>query len=157
MKKYRIVGINDDQDTCQCCGKTGLKRVVWMVPIDVDGNPEGEPECYGTSCAARIAGYAYPTSAGTKRKIELEAYRMAEETISKRIEQIRKDHCTIVFRSEFPVGRFFIGKDMLDAYNMGDYTLQECMEALRSRFPILRYLDGKMDRNNALALAMVHE
>ena len=46
----KIVGINDEMDSCEVCGKTGLKRVVW---ID-DG--EGNVVHVGTSCAARMLG-----------------------------------------------------------------------------------------------------
>lgn len=155
MKKYRIVGINDEQDTCQCCGRSGLNRVVWMVPVDVDGNTEGEPEHYGTSCAARIAGYSYPTSAGTKRKVEVAAWEAAQKTVQDHIDKIRKENCVLVFRSESPVGRFYIGKDRESDYQSGTATISECVESLRQQFPILRYLDGKIDIGRALGLAMV--
>lgn len=48
MANYKIVGISDDQDTCECCGKTGLKRVVYLENLDT--------QCvmaYGTTCAAK--------------------------------------------------------------------------------------------------------
>ena len=125
-----------------------------MVPVDVDGNTEGEPEHYGTSCAARLAGYAYPTSAGTKRKVEAEAYRMAQETIAKHIDALRREHCTLVFRSESPVGRFYIGKDRQADYQSGTATIAECIESLRQQFPVMRYLDGKLNLGDALALSM---
>jgi len=41
----RILGINDDEDYCSCCGKTGLKRVVWIEHED------GSIDHYGTTCA----------------------------------------------------------------------------------------------------------
>lgn len=44
----RILGINDDKDTCCQCGRTELKRVVWIEHED------GSVQWYGTSCAARI-------------------------------------------------------------------------------------------------------
>lgn len=43
---YTVLGINDDRDSCQCCGKTGLKRVVWIRNDDT-----GEVVHYGTTCA----------------------------------------------------------------------------------------------------------
>ena len=60
-KKFRCVGITDDQNYCECCGRTDLKRVMMLVPLDADGNPEGEaaPDC--KSCGARLLGYAYAT------------------------------------------------------------------------------------------------
>jgi len=43
----RILGTNDAQDSCDCCGKTNLRRVVWL-SID-----ENDPVAYGVSCAAK--------------------------------------------------------------------------------------------------------
>lgn len=48
--RIKVLGVNDDRDTCQCCGKEGLKRVVWLA-ID-----DSEPVHYGTTCAAKVAG-----------------------------------------------------------------------------------------------------
>ena len=45
--KYIIVGIDDEQDSCDCCGKTGLKRVVRLMDV------EGYVVAYGTTCAAK--------------------------------------------------------------------------------------------------------
>lgn len=49
-QRIKVLGINDDRDSCQCCGKEGLKRVVWL-SID-----DGQPVHYGTTCAARAGG-----------------------------------------------------------------------------------------------------
>ena len=51
---YTVHGTNDDHDTCSHCGKSGLKRVVWLSYNDVEGNSMGNPEPVGTSCAARL-------------------------------------------------------------------------------------------------------
>lgn len=50
MPAYRILGINDDVTTCECCGKTGLKCTVVLT--------DGEHEvAYGRDCAAKaLAG-----------------------------------------------------------------------------------------------------
>lgn len=68
--KYKVLGINDDQSFCSCCGKEGLKRVVWMAPIHPEDGDLGEPEHYGTSCAARILGYSNLTPARARNKVE---------------------------------------------------------------------------------------
>lgn len=44
---WRILGIDDDTDTCEQCGKTGLKRTVVLEPI-LDG---GGIKRVGTTCA----------------------------------------------------------------------------------------------------------
>lgn len=49
----RPIAITDERDTCDCCGKTGLKRVVVLDPCD--GN---EFLFYGTTCAAIATGVA---------------------------------------------------------------------------------------------------
>ena len=48
MSKYfEVVAVSDDNDTCECCGKTGLKRVVY-----IRNNETGEVKHFGTTCAA---------------------------------------------------------------------------------------------------------
>jgi ribosome-binding protein aMBF1 (putative translation factor) len=43
---FKILGINDEQTACECCGRTGLKKTVVLT--------DGEREVrYGTECAAR--------------------------------------------------------------------------------------------------------
>jgi hypothetical protein len=49
---YKLLGVNDDKDTCCQCGRSELKRVVWLEPVDSDGNAIGEPIHLGTTCAA---------------------------------------------------------------------------------------------------------
>lgn len=46
----RVLGVNDDRDSCDCCGRQGLKKVVWLETA------AGEIVAYGTGCAARVLG-----------------------------------------------------------------------------------------------------
>lgn len=46
MARFEILGINEDRDFCECCGKTNLKRVVW-----IQDNELGEIKHFGTVCA----------------------------------------------------------------------------------------------------------
>lgn len=50
MTRFKIKGINDERDTCDCCGKTGLKKVVWIEDVDA-----GEIRAFGTTCALNPA------------------------------------------------------------------------------------------------------
>lgn len=50
MARYIFLGINDDRDTCECCGRTNLKRVVW-----IEDTETGEVKHYGTTCATNPA------------------------------------------------------------------------------------------------------
>ena len=50
MATFKVKGINDDCDDCECCGKTGLKRVVWIENVET-----GDIQHFGTSCATNPA------------------------------------------------------------------------------------------------------
>lgn len=49
MNRFTIQGISDERDSCDCCGKSNLKRTVALADAD-DG---GEVVFFGTTCAAR--------------------------------------------------------------------------------------------------------
>jgi hypothetical protein len=88
---FRIKGITDVTDTCECCSRRGLKRVVALMPLDADGNEDGDAVYYGTSCAAtamrwtntrilneaRAAQAKWEGEAGTARQL-LETYEPVE-------------------------------------------------------------------------------
>jgi hypothetical protein len=52
----QLIGIDSDTSTCECCGKTNLKRVA------VIRLPSGEIVRYGRDCAARKLGKSYGKS-----------------------------------------------------------------------------------------------
>jgi len=52
-RQYRIKGINDEQDTCDECGKTNLRRTVILAALDDEGNEDGECRV-GVDCASRM-------------------------------------------------------------------------------------------------------
>ena len=64
--KYAIKGLDDNETTCACCGRTDLKRAVQLAILDADGN-EGAVEAYGTTCAARLI--APKRAAGESRSL----------------------------------------------------------------------------------------
>ena len=43
---YKIKAVNSDRDFCECCGKSGISRVVW-----VENTETGEVKHYGVVCA----------------------------------------------------------------------------------------------------------
>lgn len=51
MTRFKIDGITDDRTTCECCGRTNLKRTVRLIILDADGTATGSTY-YGTECAA---------------------------------------------------------------------------------------------------------
>lgn len=48
--KYTLVAVNDENDTCQCCGRTGLKKTAVLV------NDFGDTKILGTTCAGKYLG-----------------------------------------------------------------------------------------------------
>lgn len=56
-KKYALKGINEDETVCSVCGKVELKRVMWIVELDADGNELGDPFHCGTTCGAKLMGH----------------------------------------------------------------------------------------------------
>lgn len=48
--RYNVLAVNDDKDFCECCGKQGLQRVVWIEDLDT-----GEIKHFGTTCATKPA------------------------------------------------------------------------------------------------------
>lgn len=53
-KAYRLIGTGDDTDTCEVCGKTELRAVLIVEPIDLDGNSDGDAIYAGSTCGARL-------------------------------------------------------------------------------------------------------
>lgn len=53
MCRYVLKGINDEYTTCEVCGKTELRRVMWLAELDADGI-EGEAFAAGTTCGAKL-------------------------------------------------------------------------------------------------------
>lgn len=80
MKKYSLKGINDEQDVCQHCGKTGLKRVAWLVEVDTDGNEAGDLIAVGIDCAGKLLGWNKSRTLSTQTTL-LEFERTCEKAV----------------------------------------------------------------------------
>lgn len=63
MSLVKILGINDDVTTCECCGRAGLKKTV---VLDMDGSQVH----YGTQCAAKTLRFG---AGATKSPVKIEA------------------------------------------------------------------------------------
>jgi hypothetical protein len=46
QNRFKVVGVNDERDHCECCGRKGLKRVVWIEDTETN-----EVRHFGTTCA----------------------------------------------------------------------------------------------------------
>jgi hypothetical protein len=51
--RFRYIGTTSDVVQCENCGKPDLRATVIIVPVDAEGNDEGEPCYYGSVCAAK--------------------------------------------------------------------------------------------------------
>lgn len=47
MARFNVLGVNDDRDFCECCGRTNLKKVAW-----IEDSETGAIKHFGTICAA---------------------------------------------------------------------------------------------------------
>jgi hypothetical protein len=75
-KAYRVKGTTDDVTNCELCGKVELKGTVMLAPLDDDGNEGGGVSYFGTSCAAKAAGWTVrEVRAGIKRVADEERER----------------------------------------------------------------------------------
>jgi hypothetical protein len=92
MKRYRIKGVNDDLDTCDLCGKTGLKKVAWLVELDAEGDEIGIAAPYGCCCAAKLlAQSTTPLKSKTRSTQYAELENMRRRDVAWRITQKRQE------------------------------------------------------------------
>lgn len=83
-KAYRVLGTTNDVTECELCGRVELRGTVVMMPLDADGNDEGDPGYFGSACAARAAGWTVrEVTAGVKEAARAERERAAQERARK--------------------------------------------------------------------------
>jgi hypothetical protein len=83
-KAYRVLGTTNDVTQCELCGRVELKGTVVMMPLDADGNEDGDAGYFGTACAARMAGWTVrEVNAGVKAAAREERERAAQERARK--------------------------------------------------------------------------
>lgn len=51
--RYTYLGVTDACTYCEQCGKPNLKSTIVLQPLDEDGNHDGDPVYFGSTCAAR--------------------------------------------------------------------------------------------------------
>jgi hypothetical protein len=72
-RAYRVLGTTDEVTTCEACGRPELKGTVVLQPLDADGNDDGEPCYYGSSCGAKLAKSTTREINAQARKADREA------------------------------------------------------------------------------------
>ncbi|MDH0683076.1 hypothetical protein [Achromobacter animicus] len=50
VPRFAVLAVTDDREFCQCCGRQGLKRVVW-----IEDGESGAVRHFGTTCATAPA------------------------------------------------------------------------------------------------------
>lgn len=156
--KYRVLGTNNDASECCCCGRQGLKSVVWLQPIDADGNEYGAPVHFGRVCGARAAGWGYGTDLS---RIEARIRREEKETlkrywaeVSSRIKSLEQSGAVVVSRVAYGFDAksgtwnygmiYTLPNDpilTLTPFNQRE-TVAACKVRLRAAYPIFLALDG---------------
>ena len=58
--RFKVLGVNDDRDFCECCGRENLKKVVWIEDAET-----GKIQHFGVVCADNPA-----KAFGLKREIK---------------------------------------------------------------------------------------
>lgn len=127
MATYKLKGINDEADYCSCCGRTELKRVVWLAKLDVDGCENADPLPYGTTCA----GMLMSVKAGSKHKLNQKFDQLLYDAV---VEKIRSIQSAFI-----PVDR----KWLFPAECLG-MSVSEMFAYKQSKWPILKFNEGKM-------------
>lgn len=125
---YILKGINDDQDTCSKCGKTGLKRVYWLAAVDADG-VDHEPAPYGSDCAARLLWPGKPATTKTKRENALRV-----ELHNAVMGKIRAINSTMEVRGN----SYYIPGTPLDVTPVDAFKMRAAL------YPILRFWSGEI-------------
>lgn len=95
MKAYRVKGTTDEVTECELCGKPELKGTVMLTSLDADGNEEGDVSYFGTSCAAKAAGWTVKeVRAGVRRAAD-------EERERERVRRIAVDEAAREFLADW--------------------------------------------------------
>lgn len=134
MKKFKCYGINEDTDECTACGKKNLKRVVWLAPLDEDGNEVADPAPYGTDCAARMMKWNYSPKKIVAKLNEMDRQRKEEE-----LEAYIKN---LMYGWRKCDNKFMLPVDLIERVFRCEITPTQAFKERNERYPILGYLGG---------------
>lgn len=150
MQKFKVVSVDDSSDTCECCGRRGLKKVVGLLPLDVDGGESGAIRYYGAVCAARACGWTYTKSdpACERRRAEKRAVAELRREKLAVVDELNGlnaafyKHGLVVY-VEYGFGRGFscLACDpvlKLDRATLSGDDIRAARERLENQFPLLQ-------------------
>ena len=140
-KKYLCYGVNDDVDFCEACGKRGLKRVVWLAPLDEEGNELADPAPYGVDCAARMLGWSY-----SKQKSTAKLEQMNRDRKSAEVEAYIKQ---LMYGWRICDRKYMLPVDLIERVFRCEITPIEAFTLRNERYPILTYLGGGISLDEA--------
>lgn len=160
--KFRVLGINDDASDCCCCGRQGLRRVVWLQPLDHDGEECGEPVHFGRVCGARAAGWGYGSDTGRiERRIREEeakarkhyadeAGRVMDRLIAEGLVVKTRVACGFDWKSATHTYGYIYTLPNDSIARITEPSQQQAeirgaKDRLRSAYPIFRTLDERVD------------
>ena len=131
MTTYRLKAVNSDHDTCSVCGKTDLKKVMWLSELGNDNNDFLDPFPAGTTCGARLLGVS--TSGGAKRT-SIRVKELAYKQISDYVWSIKTNRELFWLYK-----RTYLPKDCVIQMRIGEMTMAEALKIRDERYPIMTY------------------
>jgi hypothetical protein len=125
----KLYGINDDSDTCSECGKTNLKRVMWI------GSEDTDPAPYGTTCGARELSV---NPLGGSKKVWSNVIRQGIVQIIEARTRFMSDECFLRQNMAVPKPMIFVEWREVQK---GELTMAEFVAARDEQFPIMQSFD----------------
>lgn len=132
-KRFKLLGINDDESTCAYCGRVELKSVMWLE--DSEG---GEPFAVGRTCGAKLLKMTAK---------EFKAFEKSE-ILRHRIEARKatdQDPAFIAFRAklnEINIGPRLTFAERLEALREVDKAESEARDRISKLFPLAGFIDS---------------
>ena len=124
-KQYKLRGINDDHNTCEVCGKTHLKKVMWLSEITEDGEIL-DPFAAGTTCGATLLGIRKSGKAATERAINEAAMKQVSDAVVK----FFNENCIVR-------GNIYIPREMLAERYADGMTSGKFVTIRNEKYPLL--------------------
>lgn len=140
--KNKLYGINDDHDTCAECGKTNLKRVMWIGLSD----DSIDPVPYGTTCGARKLSVS---ATGGSKKVWSSVVDNGIAELHRARGEFVENECFIRANVAVPKPMIFIEfQDMV----AGKMSMGEFIAIRDQQFPIMKGFDAGNFYNDFEAL-----
>lgn len=139
---YKLKGINSEAETCEVCGRTGLKQVMWLDELDIEGNESGRVRAYGTTCGAIALGFSGPGS--SKATVDRDINDLMYQTVQAEITRIQNEVLIL-----HPEG-VFIPRGYGSKLISGKLTLNDLVKIRNTMYPILEYNLGRISIEQAL-------